>query len=166
MTNEQDRRELYHRTVRSTMSLQPRDQRHVTVTWRSESDDILDVWVIVDGTTHGIFELSVYTASVSEAGRAELNAQGFLRDPDDEDERFTVYKRTISSATVADIVTFIEWSMISVSGAPIDYTPGIRTGPIHGAAGPPKGCFGSLLTVVKMIFLVIAGSIALAWLLS
>ena len=160
-----ERRELVKRYLQTAMSREAGAQRHVALVWpASEEEGRAPVSASIDARRPGSLTLSVRISPTARQSE-KLSSAGFAASYDQTDARLTIFSRSVLSASIDDLATFVEWVFLVVAEAPEDYIPGIQTpgGKAGGEAdGESRGCFSSCTTVGLAGFLIIAALTAIA----
>jgi hypothetical protein len=150
------RRELYERYIRAAMGSEDRNHRIVTFSWPPEDESERDTTlIIIDGISPGSVDLSVRSRSFSSRKVKLLTDVGFKKKLDDDEPQYLLYQRTVTSASVKDAITFVEWVFLCVVNAPDDYTPGIRSPGAGEEGGKGAGCFKSCVTIIQIGFVIL-----------
>ena len=162
----QERRHRYANTIRMTLSHENSLLRHITFTYPPTGDrqDIGRIEVTIDGQEAGRLFLGVRAASLSPDQEQKLKDKGFVSETDDDDPRFALYTAEAPSASIDDLVTFVEWVHLAVLGAPSDYEARVETISSRGQAQSEqagRGCFKSCTSVAGVAFWIILGIIVL-----
>ena len=161
-----ERRELVKRYLQAAMSREAGAQRHVALMWpASEEEGRAPVSASIDARRPGSLTLSVRISSPSARQSVILSGEGYESAYDRLDPRSTAFSRSVLSASIDDLATFVEWVFLIVADAPDDYVPGIQTpggSAGGGAEGESRGCFSSCATVGIAGFLIIAALTAIA----
>lgn len=150
------RRDLFERYIRTAMGSEDRNRRIVTFSWPPEDESERDTTLVtVDGISPGSVDLSVRSRSFSTRQTKLLTDAGFRKGFEDDEPQYSLYQRTVTSASVKDAITFVEWVFLCVAGAPDDYTPGIRSPGAGEEAGKGAGCFKSCLMAIQIGFVIV-----------
>ncbi len=152
------RRLFYSGQIREALSHENPFLRHVTFAVETEAP------VAGPGTTVSVDEsdgegagivLSVASSEFTEAQEVLLRKHGFEETEDTVLFGRKVYAQSVPRGTsYDDLVTFVEWSFVSVMGAPLDYTPAVAE--IAGEKQSPgcvKGCSRAVRWLAIILFI-------------
>jgi len=158
------RRDILRRYIRTAMMSDSVLLRYITVSWPVDSAESATV-VSINGRTPGVIALSVRSASINDEGARRLTGAEFDAAYDEDNPRYTVYRRSAGRATIDDLVAFVEWVFLVVARAPEDYAPKVTPVSTGEKQKARAGCAKSCLTVAKVAFWLMLGLVVLiTWL--
>ncbi len=158
------RRDILRRYIRTAMTSDAILFRFITISWPADSAESATV-VSINGRTPGVIALSVRSTSINDEGARRLTGAGFESAYDEDNPRYTVFRRNTGRATIDDLVAFVEWVYLVIVRAPEDYAPKVTPVSAGENQKTNAGCAKSCMTVAKVAFWLMLGLVVLiTWL--